>query len=261
MNKIAEDYFCYAISPMAQDKPDLLLATSGVLNSVSGRIKLFIKSCTAEFADLNMVENIREFEMVAKLIFDSRDLQDKFDFADSPVEFTAKGSPSQCYQYFASKFEELLSEYNDEIYIQSHPISCLEDFMSSNTSKEIAVNPIELEQLQQSVHSWISSVGINYFNELTNLSNLIEEVGEVARLIGREYGEQSFKPNERPVCVKTAIADELADVMFIVVCLSNQMNINLSDAFTQNMSKKTQRDTQRHINNSALIAKGPAKNE
>jgi NTP pyrophosphatase (non-canonical NTP hydrolase) len=259
MNKIAEDYFFYSIPLMVQDKPDLLLATSGVLNAVSGRVKLFIKSCTVEPADLCMAENVREVEMVAKLIFDSTDLQDEFDFADSPMEFTAKGSPSQCYQYFAYKFKQLLSKYNDEIYIQSHPIPCLEDFMSSNTGKENAVNHIELEQLQQSVHSWITSVGVNYFNELTNLSNLIEEVGEVARLIGREYGEQSFKPNERPVCVKTAIADELADMLFIVVCLSNQMNINLSDAFSKNMSKKTQRDNDRHINNSALIAKGPAK--
>lgn len=106
--------------------------------------------------------------------------------------------------------------------------------------------------IQQQVDHWIEEIGKGYYNELTNLSNLIEEVGEVARLIGREYGEQSFKEGEKPKCIKSAIADELTDVLFIVVCLANQLYINLDDAFAQNMRKKTTRDAQRHKNNSKL---------
>ena len=77
-------------------------------------------------------------------------------------------------------------------------------------------------------------------------------MGEVARLIGREYGEQSFKKGEKPECIKTAIADELSDVLFIVVCLANQLGISLDDAFAKNMDKKTKRDVQRHKQNIKL---------
>ena len=77
----------------------------------------------------------------------------------------------------------------------------------------------------------------------------------MARLIGREYGQQSFKPGERPACVKTAIADELSDVMFILVCLANQIDIDLSDAFARNMDKKTRRDSDRHKSNSKLTSR------
>lgn len=111
----------------------------------------------------------------------------------------------------------------------------------------------ELNLIQGEVDNWIKTAGVRYFSELTNLSNLTEEVGEVARLIGREYGEQSFKHNENPDCVKTAIADELSDVLFVVICLANQMGIDLGDAFSKNMYKKRNRDSQRHLNNEKLI--------
>lgn len=115
-----------------------------------------------------------------------------------------------------------------------------------------SINQPRLASIQQEVDDWINTSGVRYFSELTNLSNLTEEVGEVARLMGREFGEQSFKNGEKPECVKTAIADELSDVLFIVACLANQMDINLDDAFSKNMVKKTQRDSQRHKNNSKL---------
>ncbi|WP_220470400.1 nucleotide pyrophosphohydrolase [Colwellia sp. BRX8-9] len=113
-------------------------------------------------------------------------------------------------------------------------------------------NANHFTHIQQQVDAWIEEIGKGYFNELTNLSNLSEEVGEVARLIGRAYGEQSFKKDEEPECIKTAIADELVDVLFIVVCLANQLDINLDDAFAKNMDKKTKRDITRHKNNSKL---------
>ena len=109
-----------------------------------------------------------------------------------------------------------------------------------------------LQPLQQQVDDWVKTKGQRYFNELTNLSNLTEEVGEVARLIGRQYGEPSFKKGEEPSCVKTAIADELSDVLFIVICLANQMDINLTEAFELNMDKKTNRDGRRHLENEKL---------
>ena len=110
----------------------------------------------------------------------------------------------------------------------------------------------ELKSVQTEVDDWIKKMGVRYFNELTNLSNLTEEVGELARLIGREYGEQNFKINEKPDCVKTAIADELSDVLFIVLCLANQMDIDLDSAFKKNMDKKRNRDSHRHLNNEKL---------
>lgn len=110
----------------------------------------------------------------------------------------------------------------------------------------------DLKIVQKVVDDWINTKGVRYFNELTNLSNLTEEVGELARLIGREYGEQSFKEDEKPACVKTAIADELSDVLFIVICLANQMDIDLESAFNKNMDKKCNRDSERHLKNDKL---------
>lgn len=108
--------------------------------------------------------------------------------------------------------------------------------------------------VQQQVNQWIKTTGIRYFNEMTNLSNLIEEVGELARLMGRIYGEQSFKTGEAPSCPQEAIADELTDVLFIVICLANQMNVDLDRSFNRNMSKKTNRDSQRYLLNGKLRA-------
>jgi NTP pyrophosphatase (non-canonical NTP hydrolase) len=110
----------------------------------------------------------------------------------------------------------------------------------------------ELRSIQTEVDDWIKSHGVDYFDEMTNLSNLTEEVGEVARLIGRVYGQQSFKEGTEPENVKDAIADELTDVLFIVVCLANQMDIDLGKAFSKNMDKKRTRDRERHLNNAKL---------
>ena len=110
----------------------------------------------------------------------------------------------------------------------------------------------ELTSIQAEVDEWITTYAVRYFDEMTNLANLTEEVGEVARLISRVYGQQSFKKGTEPMNTKVAIADELTDVLFIVVCLANQMDIDLGDAFSKNMDKKRSRDGDRHINNEKL---------
>ena len=130
-----------------------------------------------------------------------------------------------------------------------------------NLTFEKEMHETNLNVIQRQVDKWIKKVGVDYFDEMTNLSNLIEETGEVARLIGREFGQQSFKPGERPICVKTAIADELSDVLFIVLCLANQMEIDLDEAFARNMDKKTNRDKDRHKNNPALNPSSRESNE
>ena len=105
-----------------------------------------------------------------------------------------------------------------------------------------------LEQAQQTVDTWITTTGVRYFNELTNMAILTEEVGEVARLIARQYGEQSFKESDRG----RELADELADVLFVVICLANQTGVDLTDALRRNLDQKTQRDSQRHLDNEKL---------
>lgn len=109
-----------------------------------------------------------------------------------------------------------------------------------------------LTNLQTQVDEWIKSVGVRYFDEMTNLANLMEEVGEVARLMSRTHGEQSFKKGKEPSDLKAEIADELSDVLFIVTCLANQMDIDLEFAMNKNLDKKTGRDKERHINNKKL---------
>ncbi|MBJ6110115.1 nucleotide pyrophosphohydrolase [Hymenobacter sp. BT523] len=105
-----------------------------------------------------------------------------------------------------------------------------------------------IEEAQQTVDSWIKNTGVRYFSELTNMAILTEEVGEVARLISRQYGEQSFKESDKG----KDLGDELADVLFVVICLANQTGINLTEAMARNLEKKTQRDSQRHKNNEKL---------
>lgn len=105
-----------------------------------------------------------------------------------------------------------------------------------------------IEQAQKTVDTWIQTTGVRYFSELTNLAILTEEVGEVARLIARQYGEQSFKESDRG----RELADELADVLFVVICLANQTGVDLTDALARNLTKKTARDGQRHHNNEKL---------
>ncbi|MBP7821953.1 MAG: nucleotide pyrophosphohydrolase [Saprospiraceae bacterium] len=111
---------------------------------------------------------------------------------------------------------------------------------------------MQLSQAQLLVDEWIKTIGVRYFNELTNTAILMEEVGEVARLMARMYGEQSFKKEELHDNLKEKLADELADVLFVIICLANQTNIDLTEALEKNLIKKTKRDVERHSNNPKL---------
>ena len=105
-----------------------------------------------------------------------------------------------------------------------------------------------IEEAQKRVDEWISTYGVRYFNELTNMAVLVEEVGEVARIISRKYGEQSYKPSDKG----KDLGDELADVLWVVMCLANQTGVNLTDALEKNFAKKTQRDATRNRDNEKL---------
>ncbi|MFN5224384.1 MAG: nucleotide pyrophosphohydrolase [Bacteroidota bacterium] len=107
---------------------------------------------------------------------------------------------------------------------------------------------MSLQTTQQQVDQWIKDYGVRYFNELTNMALLTEEVGELARIVARQYGEQSFKDSDR----EKNLADEMADVLFVLVCLANQTGVDLEEAFQRNMRKKTERDANRHSNNEKL---------
>ncbi|MDP2722375.1 MAG: nucleotide pyrophosphohydrolase [Bacteroidales bacterium] len=107
-----------------------------------------------------------------------------------------------------------------------------------------------IREAQDTIDKWINTTGVRYFSELTNMALLTEEVGEVARIIARKYGEQSFKANESDA----ELADELADVMFVVMCLANQTGIDLTEAFIKNLEKKASRDGLRHKNNKKLTS-------
>ena len=104
-----------------------------------------------------------------------------------------------------------------------------------------------LEEAQKTVDNWIKTYGVRYFSELTNMVVLTEEVGELARVMARKYGDQSFKQGE-----KDNLADEMADVLWVLICLANQTGVNLTEAFRQNLEKKTNRDKDRHKNNPKL---------
>ena len=105
-----------------------------------------------------------------------------------------------------------------------------------------------LAQAQQTVDEWINTTGVRYFNELTNMAILTEEVGEVARIMARKYGEQSLKESDK----NKELADELADVLFVLICIANQTGVDLTEAFNKNLDKKNQRDKDRHKNNEKL---------
>lgn len=107
---------------------------------------------------------------------------------------------------------------------------------------------LTLSAAQAEVDAWIRSIGVRYFSELTNLAQLVEEVGEVARLVSRRYGDQSFKSGETP----GELSDELADVLFVLICLANQTGVDLTAAFRANLAKKTCRDADRHRTNPKL---------
>jgi NTP pyrophosphatase (non-canonical NTP hydrolase) len=105
-----------------------------------------------------------------------------------------------------------------------------------------------LDEAQQRVDEWIKTFGVRYFGELTNMAMLTEEVGELARIIARAYGEQSFKDSDKD----KDLADEMADVLWVLICMANQTGVNLTQAFERNIAKKTNRDKNRHINNDKL---------
>ncbi|MDP2864183.1 MAG: nucleotide pyrophosphohydrolase [bacterium] len=105
-----------------------------------------------------------------------------------------------------------------------------------------------IKEAQEIVDKWINTTGVRYFSELTNLAQLVEEVGEVARVISRTYGDQSFKKSEEG----KKLADELADVLFVLICLANQTGVDLTEALQRNIEKKTKRNKNRHQNNPKL---------
>jgi NTP pyrophosphatase (non-canonical NTP hydrolase) len=105
-----------------------------------------------------------------------------------------------------------------------------------------------LEQAQQTVDNWIKTTGVRYFSELTNTAILMEEVGEVARIMARRYGDQSFKESDKEI----DLAEELSDVLFVLICLANQTGVDLTQSFLKNIDKKTQRDAGRHKSNEKL---------
>lgn len=107
---------------------------------------------------------------------------------------------------------------------------------------------ITLKMAQEKVDTWIQTLGVRYFSELTNLAQLVEEVGELARILSRTYGEQSFKASDKGA----DLADEMADVLFVLICLANQTGVDLTEALTKNLEKKTRRDATRHLENPKL---------
>jgi NTP pyrophosphatase (non-canonical NTP hydrolase) len=121
-------------------------------------------------------------------------------------------------------------------------------FISSEGDTNLTLN-----ELQISVDQWIKTIGVRYFSELTNTAILMEEVGELARLMARTYGDQSFKSNEEG----KQLADEMADVLWVLVCLANQTGVNLTEAVQKNIEKKTNRDSERHKNNEKLKKSKP----
>ena len=105
-----------------------------------------------------------------------------------------------------------------------------------------------LEEAQKQVDEWIKTYGVRYFSELTNMTILTEEVGELARIMARKYGDQSFKASDK----NENMADELADVLWVLICLANQTGVDLTEALRKNIEKKTKRDSERHLNNEKL---------
>lgn len=105
-----------------------------------------------------------------------------------------------------------------------------------------------IAEAQRTIDNWITTTGVRYFNELTNMAMLTEEVGEVARIMARKYGEQSFKESDKD----KQLSDELADVLFVLICIANQTGVDLTEALEKNLAKKTQRDADRHRSNDKL---------
>ena len=110
------------------------------------------------------------------------------------------------------------------------------------------MDEITLSEAQQKVDEWIKTIGVKYFSELTNLGILMEEVGELSRIMVRTYGQQSFKENDK----NSNLADEMADVLWVLICIANQTGVNLTEALHKNFTKKTVRDRERHLTNEKL---------
>jgi NTP pyrophosphatase (non-canonical NTP hydrolase) len=117
--------------------------------------------------------------------------------------------------------------------------------------KNLTIKPMTLQEAQQKVDEWIKTYGVRYYSELTNMAILTEEVGEVARIMARTYGEQSFKESDK----NHDLGDELADVLWVLMCIANQTGIDLTGALQKNFDKKTQRDSTRHWENEKLSNK------
>lgn len=113
---------------------------------------------------------------------------------------------------------------------------------------ESSLPEITLREAQAKIDDWIKRIGVRYFSELTNLAQLVEEVGELSRIMSRTYGEQSWKESDP----RSSIGDELADILFVIICLANQTGVDLTDALSQNLDKKTERDRTRHQDNPKL---------
>lgn len=124
------------------------------------------------------------------------------------------------------------------------------DFLSPDPTASANEKTLSLADAQRQVHAWIQEHGVRYFAPLTNLAQLMEEVGELARLLSRTYGEQSFKPGEDA----SRLPDEFADVLFVLLCLANQTGVDLTPALAANLEKKTARDRERHKQNPKLQA-------
>ncbi|MGB1930446.1 MAG: nucleotide pyrophosphohydrolase [Mariniblastus sp.] len=124
----------------------------------------------------------------------------------------------------------------------------VEEDQKAHKQSQVERTELTLREAQSSVDDWIKTVGVRYFSELTNLAQLVEEVGELSRIISRTYGEQSFKETDKNYSLK----DEMADILFVLICLANQTGVDLTEAFDDNLRKKSQRDGERHRNNPKL---------
>ena len=124
----------------------------------------------------------------------------------------------------------------------------MEEDQKEHKQSQVERTELTLREAQSSVDDWIKTVGVRYFSELTNLAQLVEEVGELSRIISRTYGEQSFKETDKNYSLK----DEMADILFVLICLANQTGVDLTEAFDDNLRKKSQRDGERHRNNPKL---------
>ena len=120
---------------------------------------------------------------------------------------------------------------------------------SEHPGKAVPTEEITISQAQQMVDKWGKTYGVRYFSELTNMACLTEEVGELARVMARQYGDQSFKPGEKP-----NLGEEMADILWVLICLANQTGINLTEELKKSFEKKTERDKYRHRNNKKLFS-------